>query len=332
VKTILFPYPTLSEADTQMSVTRLRIDGKLNSSWIRKEECTVALFEHPTHWRTAEFDLEVAVTPLLVTAFEKDHGPVAAVAVAHCLPTNGRERIRLTRSATDAGRWAGTLEIDRDNYRGRMLLKTTLTAKVGEVPYRPVAASNPWAIHLDEPESLQLKGTLPVKWVNFNLDIAPALAKAFSTSSHVIDFTQTVPTLLLNSGLEGLEALLKDRKDRKGIDRALHEFLRTGIGRSVWLALFHDALAGIRLPDPELEGTADWPDTPWRSEVLKRILPGVFPDKSDAELLSMLVGEWREPTLAGELFARAEAVIGDMLKANESVRRFNQHNQLETVE
>lgn len=332
MKPILYPYPTLDETDPILTVTGLSIDGKPKSEWIRNDESTVALFEHLGRWQKVELDLEVACLPEVVTAFEQEHGPVATVAVAMCLPTNGREQLRLSRSPTDAGRWSGKLEIDRDNYRGRVSLKATFTAKLQDVPCRPIAATNEWVVHVDEPESLQLRGNLPVKWVNFNLPIAPAIARDFPKSTHVVDFHQKLPTLYLNSSLEGLEDLLKDRKDRKGADRALHDISRTGIARSVWLALLHDAIADIREPDDETGEPADWPATPWRVEVLKQILAGVAPDKSDSEQLAMLAVDWREPNAAGNFFARAEAVIGDMLKANEVVRRFNQQNRAEALE
>ena len=245
--------------------------------------------------------------------------------VANCLPTNARQPVRLSRSEVEIGRWSGILELDRDNVCDRVALVTTLTATVRGVPHRPVAAATGWTVYADEPESLRLKGTLQVKWKNFK-ETADLPAKDFPKSTHVVAFTGRVPELWLNSGFDGLEPLLKDHKDRRGADKALHDFQRTGIARSVWLALIADALAAVRTDtDEEGTGEPDWPETPWRAEILKLVLPEVAPGKSERELLTLAAGEWRESPGAGVFFARAEAVVGDIVKANESLRRFVQN-------
>jgi hypothetical protein len=318
---IVYPYPTLIDADPVLTVTRLKIDGKPKPDWLRKDESTVLLFEHQVKWQSAELEFELVCPLSAVTKFEDAHGPVSAIVVAHCLPTNNRENVRLTRSGTDAGRWSGMMEIDRDNYRGRVKLECTLAAYVQGPFLRPIGTANEWVIHVDEPETFRLGKCLPVKWHDFTRSDSPLIAQAFQSSTHVVDFSGSLPTLFLNSAFTGLEALLKDRKDRKGADKAIHDILRTGIARSVWLALLKDSLAGIQIAEDESE---DWPETPWRVEVLRHILPDVAPGKSEAELLSMAVNDWRDEGYAGDLFARAEAVIGEFITANEVVRRFVQ--------
>lgn len=222
------------------------------------------------------------------------------------------------------------MEMDRDNYRGRVRLEATLTATVGEVPHRPVAETNPWAVYFDTPETFRLGKALPVKWHDFTRDDAPLVAKPFKDGTHVVDFDRPLPTLFLNTAFAGLEGLLKDRKDRKGTERAIHDLLRTGIARSVWLALFRDALAEVR--EAEDGAAVEWPETPWRAEVLRHILPEVMPGKSDAEMLHMVLTDWQEPQRAGELFARAEAVLCDVVKGNEHLRRFVQKNAEESIQ
>jgi hypothetical protein len=163
-----------------------------------------------------------------------------------------------------------------------------------------------------------------VTWKNFKeTDDLPA--KDFPTSTHVVAFSGGVPELWLNSGFEGLEPLLKDRKDRQGKDKGLHDFQRTGIARSVWMALIADALAAIRLDEEENEvAEPEWPEIPWQAEILKLVLPEVAPGKSDRELLGLAAEDWRQHPGAAEFFGRAEAVVGDLVKANELLRRFVQ--------
>lgn len=322
MSTVLFPYATLSGADPTLTVSGLRLDGTARPLLIKSETATAPLYDYPKAWKLADLDLQLSCDSDAVRTFEAAHGPVTAVVVANCLPTNTRQPLRLTRSAVDPGRWSGTLELDRDNFLDRIALATTLTAMVDGVPHRPVAMANSWTVYADEPESLHLRGTLQVKWKNFK-ETTDLPAKDFPEATHVLAFTEGLPELWLNSAFTGLESLLKDRKDRKGTDRGLHDVLRAGIARTVWLALIADALAAVRIDESgDLE--PDWPETPWQSEVLKMVLSDVAPGQSDRQLLGMAAKEWRESPGAGEFYARAEAVTGDIVKANAMIRRLVQ--------
>jgi hypothetical protein len=292
---------------------------------IKQETSAIHLYEEAKPWTRAELGLELTADPAAVREFENKHGKISAVVVANCFPTNTRQPLQLVRSDVDPSRWSGVLELDRDNLHGRVALVTTLTAAVNGVPHRPIALASDWTVHADEPESLRLKGSLKVTWKNFKeTDDLPA--KDFQTSTHVVAFTGGVPELWLNSGFDGLEPLLKDRKDRRGADRGLHDFQRTGIARSVWLALIADALAAIQPDAADGEaGEPDWPEVSWQAEILKLVLREVAPEKSDRELLHLAVEEWRQHPGAAEFFARAEAVVGNMVKANELLRRFVQN-------
>ncbi len=321
----MFPYDTLSGGDPPtLTISALRLDGATRAHLINKEESAVHLYEDPQLWHRAALDLELTGDPAVVREFENEHGRISAVVVANCLPTNTRQPLQLTRSDVDPGRWSGTLELDRDNIRGRVAVVTTLTATVSAVPHRPVCLAPGWTVYADEPESLLLKGTLRVRWENFKNPDTALPARDFPNSTHMVVFAGAMPQLWLNSGFDGLRPLLSDRKDRRDIaDKGLHDFQRTGIARGVWMALIADALAGVRLDAAE-DGAdePDWPETPWQAEILRLVLPEVAPGKSDRELLRLVVDDWRQQPAAAEFFARAEAVVGDIVKANESLRRF----------
>jgi len=55
------------------------------------------------------------------------------------------------------------------------------------------------------------------------------------------------------------------------------------------------------------------------------VLPEIAPGKSDRELLRLAAEDWRQHQGAAEFFCRAEAVVGDLVKANELLRRFVQN-------
>jgi hypothetical protein len=326
---VLFPYPTLGDSEPTLSITTVRLDGASRPHLVKKEDSTISLYDDAKPWRRAELDFELICVSDRVRAFEDEHGRISgAVLVANCRPTNARHSVRMSRSDVDRGRWSGTLELDRENVRDRVDLTTILSAEVGGVTNRPVAVAPGWIAYADEPESLRLKGTLRVRWLNFTSLASPVLARAFPHSTHLVHFTSGMPELWLNSGFAGLEPLLKDRKDRRGADKALHDFQRTGIARGAWLALIADAMSAVQGDAAdEQSDELGWPEKPWQAEILKRVLPQVAPDKSERELLTMAAQAWREG--CGDFFARAEAVVGDIVKANESIRRYVQSHRVE---
>ena len=302
--TVLFPYDTLSGGDPPtLTIAAVRLDGTARMQLINKETSAVYLYENTKPWNRAELDLELTSDPAVVREFENKHGRVSAIVVANCLPTNTRQPLRLARSDVDSGSVVRYSGIGPRQCSGRVALVTTLTGAVSSIPHRPIALASGWTVYADEPESLRLKGTLKVKWLNFKKDDAPSPARDYPTSTHVVAFTGGVPELWLNSGFEGLEPLLKDRKDRRETDKALHDFQRTGIARGVWMALIADALAAVQVESIEDENAEpEWPEIPWQAEILKLVLPEVAPGKSDRELLGLAAGEWREHPERGGVF------------------------------
>ncbi len=317
---ILFPYETPFGAEPTLTISAVRLDGKARAI-PPLEDAILNLYEDAS-WKEAEFDLNLTCRGDALQEFEATQGAVSAFIVTHCKPTNTRQSLRLQRSDREPGRWSGKLELARDNFRNRVELATILTATVCRVENRPVAFAPPWAIHVDEPESLRIGKTLPIRWENFTLPTATLPCRDFPKSTHIVRFTDKLPELVLNSGFVGLESLLEDRKDRKGADKGLHDLLRTGIARSVWMVLLSDAMAAIVKPETSEDDGPDWPETPWQAEVLKLILPEIDPTKSHRELLTLAVNDWREPVSAGVFYSRAEAIIGDLINSNETIRRF----------
>jgi hypothetical protein len=105
-----------------------------------------------------------------------------------------------------------------------------------------------------------------------------------------VDLDGPSPRLLLNSGFDGLSALLDDRKGRGGSDRALHDFKRTSIARATWLALITESLADVQGDPNDPDDELAWPPTEWKAEVLKYVLPRIEPGKSERDLLTLAAG------------------------------------------
>ncbi len=324
---VIYSYPTL-EPPPQLRVVGLRLDGNCRPDLIESAASRVHLFAARSGWTRAALEVELAAEAEALGALERRHGPVESIVVVRGPATRVRQAVRLTRSSSDPARWQGTIEVDRANFRGRAILRARLTAAAGGVPHRLVAEAAGWDLLFDEPAGLRLGGKMPVRWVDFAAEDAPPLARQFPDATHVVSFGpgDEPPELWLNASFEGLDGLLRDDDGRDAPGRGVHDALRLGIARAVWLELVGVAMAGIRLDDAD-EGRppqAGWPEAEWQRDVLGRILPRVAPGRPPRELLELAAAEWRSPRGAGEFYARAEAAIGEMLQAGKALRRYIQ--------
>jgi hypothetical protein len=256
----------------------------------------------------------------LLEAYENEHGETTLIVVANCRPTNTRQA--LTLKAAQHGQWEGTLELERDNYRDRVEVRALLTPRGGPLTRKPVGFPSPWNVYFDEPPSFRFRGTLAVRWVNFKSPDEKSLAKDFPDSTHVVSFDGGMPELLLNSDFLAFKRFSKIILTGAGRTRRF-DMQRTSIARAIWMALVSDSLAAIK-PGDEDE-PADWPDEDWQREVLETILRAIDSGKSEAEWLRMAADEWRSHPGAAVFYSRAEAIIGDVVKANETLRRFAQN-------
>jgi hypothetical protein len=319
VSDVLYPYKTL-KPELTFDVGTPSVDGSPAASLRQPEGRTVNLFQAKHAWRTVRLPVTVQVNTGPLQTYESENGETSLLVAANCRPTNTRHALLLKR--VQHGQWEGTIELDRDNNRDRVELRAVLTPRGGPLAQKPVGFAPAWNVYFDEPPSFRFRGTLAVRWVDFKSLDAPPLAREFPDSTHVVSFDGAMPEVLLNSVFPGLEPILKDQPNRRGTDKALHDMQRTSIARAVWLALVGDALAAVK-PGDEDE-PPDWPDDDWQQEVLARILHAIDSGKTEAELLKMAAEDWRSHPGAAVFYSRAEAVIGDVVKANETLRRFAQ--------
>jgi hypothetical protein len=320
MKDVIYPYPTLG-GGLVMELSKLRLDGDdTGTKLVDAEIRLVNLFETMSScWQRASFTLDIVADRAQLEEFETKHGQTLLTVIASCRPTNNRQTIRLQRSDLDRARWAGEVELDRGNFRGRVELRAILTCATNGMAHRPVGFSEMWCIHFDAPASLRLAGTLKVSWCDFKSAEAPVLAKQFSDSSHVVDIARSMPEIFLNKSFEGLEPLLRDRRDRREEEQVMHDMERMSIARSVWMALLCDAMAAIKSGD---EGEdPEWPDAEWQAEILRRVLPEIDKTKSERELLRLAAEDWRTHPLSADFLSRAEAVIGEIIGANKALRK-----------
>ena len=101
-----------------------------------------------------------------------------------------------------------------------------------------------------------MHGSIAVQWVDFANDAERGL-KSFKDDPHHLRLDPDAPVLYLNSGFDGLEALLGDRKRRPRAEQAMHDSTRVNIASDAWQAMFVTALDAVEV-DPET-GMPEWP-------------------------------------------------------------------------
>uniref|UniRef100_A0A7C4LMD1 Uncharacterized protein n=1 Tax=Schlesneria paludicola TaxID=360056 RepID=A0A7C4LMD1_9PLAN len=320
MKSIIYPYPTL-RGGIELKVTEVRADGNcvsLEPPYASESAIDVQQLIG-NQWKELTIDFDVRSQPQGLQSFEKEHGHVTLTVVASCRPTNVRQSAAPTRSKLDHAVWSGRMAIQRQSFREKIRLRAIATGQHGGVANRPIGFSNEITLHLDPTNSFRVAGALPVVWCDFQSSEAPPLAKQFQDAPYVVNLEKPLPEILLNAAFEGLEPLLRDSKDRTKIEQALHDSTRMSIARSVWMTLLGTAMSGIRCDDPDED--PEWPDSDWQAEILKRILPEIDPTRSDSELLRLAASEWRQYPGSATFLSRAEAVIGDLIQANKSLRK-----------
>ncbi len=242
-------------------------------------------------------------------------------AVVRCGATDMRRAVALSSDPDNPSCWTGQLELARDELRGEVSITAVVTAFVeDDFAPRMLAETEPWTILVDDSASRSLRGELPIFWRDFSEypDLKPYMDEPFH-----VDMDQALPTVYLNQRIDGLAEILPKEGYPSGALRSLYETVRTGIARSVWLALLEASLAGIASPDDENEGDMPtWPTVAWQKDVLVRILPHVFQEAEDVEMLRLALRARREEAEARQLSSRAVLVVEkELVRDGTSLRR-----------
>ncbi|MEU7691419.1 hypothetical protein FLW53_16240 [Microbispora sp. SCL1-1] len=264
------PYPVLA-GELTMTVHEVRLDDvALPYDMISEQDHTVGLHRvNREDWSTLRLGIRVSAP-----RHELDAGPwysLAFFATASERRTNTHSAVKLMMG--QPGEWTGELDLHRDDHFGRVQLSGHLVATVDEVPGRVVATvARPWIVDLQARPAAQ-KEAVQTRWVDFAED--PHLAWCKS-DPWALTTTDEVATLNLNSGFDGLRAILESTK---AAERPIREGLAAQIGTAMWTALFNEAAH-------QVDGR-DWPEG-WRGLVLRRMLPTLFPDHSPEDALRQI--------------------------------------------
>jgi hypothetical protein len=318
---LIFPYMTLS-GDISLKIAGGSLDDKqFPKNPFAPDRSLVDLSDvGKSDWHVVSLKVELNASADEIDEFEKEHSPVSAIIVVHCSRANLRNTFPLSRDEGGSGRWFGEIELMRCCYAGRTKMEGVISGTVDGIDHRCLGRSAPWNIDFDEADHSPLSGALRVQWVDFDQPGDYAFLKEYADQPFYTDLVDDRPTVFLNRAerFRGLDALLDDRKRNLAWDRALHNAERVSIARSVWMAMLNAAIASIERGD---EGDdPDWPEQDWKRQVLQKLLPRVYPDKSDKEALREALANWNSKHGAGQLESRAQAEIGKIIKADRLLR------------
>ncbi|GGP91108.1 hypothetical protein [Streptosporangium pseudovulgare] len=275
----LLPYQTVV-GDLSLEVREARLDDiALPYEMISTAQRVVALHRiERDEWRSARLSVRVRAPEQ-----ELQQGPWTGM---ECLATLSERRTN-TRTATrlrweGPGEWSGEVELQRDHHLERAELLGQLIATVGDVPGRVIATTEAsWTVDLQSRTPTR-REEIRTRWVDFGDEDHPQL-HPFKNDPWTVEAVGQEPVLYLNSGFEGLKALLASGR---AIDRPARDALAAQIATDVWTVLFNAATY------QEDGDTPEWPGG-WRESVLRRMLPDLFPTHSPDDALAEVVSRHR---------------------------------------
>jgi hypothetical protein len=323
--TTLFPYPVL-DTDPTLQLSGPKVDGR--PAQLLPREGRVDLSERPAKWRAASVNVRVQVPVESLEQIGVRHHEV--VATLHCAPTNLRATVPLEPDG-GGGQWTGVVELPGDMLRERAVLSATVTGTVEGVAHRWLGRSQEVAVDLLPPRTPEISGgQVPVVWRDFSKteDGQNPIDPALHDEMAWLDMSLPEgPVIYLNERVDGMRRLLEVRTGRARVERAVRETALDLIAVPAIAAMANVALAGA---DPPGEGgEPQWPDTDWQRDVLRTLLPLMYPDQEPESALSTAVraiagGEDAEDVQArlvgaASRLVRATRHVGGVVKALESL-------------
>jgi hypothetical protein len=309
--TLAFPHPILQE-EVQARVVGVRIDGvppdrDISDAGFRLISLYLA---QRSAWSSAELDVELDAEPDDLAAF----GEVSAVVVAFCRETNARLGTRVG-GFDENGKATATVTLPRQGFRG----KTELYAVLGAADESGLASwigeSDRWRLYFDEPDVLPIEGMLRVKWARFSDD--EAVPPQAHKESFYVAIDAEPPIIYLNAEFDRLSDLLSDDESRPPAEKALRNAEFRRIASAAWSEMFTAAVAEVEIDD---EGIAGWPRTDWKRQVMKGLLPDLYPDISDpVEALGVLKGDLAEG--GTQILGLLQIAIAKQIGASATLRR-----------
>ncbi|MFD8996804.1 hypothetical protein [Streptomyces abikoensis] len=288
----LFPYPVLA-GEVTLVADEVVVDDKPRSlGLISDREHVVALHEVKGQWD--EIRIKVSVT---ADGGELAGGPwtdPVCIAVVHNRRTRTRHTFELYAEGT--GKWRGEVELRQVEQLDACEIDAWIVATVGGEAGRLIGtARDRWRADFEAKLPTQQR-SIKMVWKDFTDEANHEFAE-FRDDPWLLDAQPDEPVLYLNSAVEGLRGVLENATTPE--QKIVREVMAAQIASESWVAMFHAALHTSGMED----GGVQWPGG-WHEDVLRRMLPDLFADRTPGEGLAELVERRTEGQNGGDLERR----------------------------
>lgn len=325
-----FPYPTMA-ASPNLRIRELMVDGRRPSAnVVDSESRTVDLLAAESEdWRSTTFRVVVTAPADELDKVRKEVTQLRVGLSVECRRTNHRTTVELSQSRTDDAVWLGEGELSRTFCAGRVEVRAEISGLRAGGEHLLLEQSDPWAFYVDQMESPPRRGLLRFVWIDFTSDEAPAPIQRFANEIYYADLENVAgPLVYLNSSIDGLHDVLADRPNRETWEQALHDTQGQAIAAPIWMGLFLAAAAAVEKDDP---GDPEFPSEQWQADVLRTLLPKMYPGASDSERLGQLYDAVHSDDGAKGVAGLALASAAVQLKSATNLRRIVQRLEREVA-
>ncbi|MFJ3287728.1 hypothetical protein ACIPMW_20920 [Streptomyces sp. NPDC086669] len=271
----IYPYKRLNRPVT-LRVTSVSLklsDGtrdQLETTAYSTQQQAVALgIAGHGDWVSATIGLSATLPPG-ATAPDAPWSDLKVLAVLTDGETNVRTATDLSRDTGDGRDWSGWVEVLRDNHLSRAALAVHAVGTVDGVRGRSIAETDrSWIV--DTVSEEPVRGLqLDVQKASFSRSSREWL-RAYADVPWVVDTSARVPTVFVNTDIEGFFGLLDS--NGSGVESKVRDLLVAQMATDVWTAVFHGAIGDLEV-EP---GSGPVFPTDWQGEVLREMLPDVVP-------------------------------------------------------
>jgi len=293
---IRYPWPAFA-SPIQCHLTDPRLDGEpLGPQLLDGEHRRIRLDQEPD-WDVFECDVVVETDEPVPAGLDR----LIPYVMVSSTTTNTRMPFPLSGEPAD-----GHLAIPRSTVSGSFTVQAVTGALVSS-RRRVVGSSAPWTVVLDGRQAPVPPGALPFdfSWVDFASDEAPEIARKNPSSHAVMDLTNVLPRLLLNSGIEGLQPLLTS--DYAQLERRrLRDILGSSIARYVAATVFRIASDEVTADDGS---SARLPSTAMYRETCEAVAAHIPDISTVQDLYDQIVDAQGDEFKRIELWTRIDLAI-----------------------
>lgn len=209
-------------------------------------------------------------------------GALQAFALVTCAKSQTRLPFKLEPECTSS--FVGQIDFAETDMAGLVTISVEITA-VAAGRLRSVGRSTSWTVVLDPSDAPAPPGAPPfsTSWIDFAADDSPELTRAAPKAHAVMDLSGK-PTLLLNKGLDGFQALVQ--ADTAKLERRrLRDLLGSNIARYSLATIFREAAVEVMSGD---NGEPMTLENPLQRQVFESVGAAIPSLSGVAELYSTL--------------------------------------------